>query len=149
MIAYPGLLADRGPSSDEEEGFFRWPTVRLQCHSGCHPVRKPFLKEIPMQYRPLGKSGIDIAPLVFGGNVFGWTLDEPNSFALLDRFVEAGCNAIDTADSYSAWAPGNSGGESESIIGKWLEQRKRRDDVIIMTKIGMLEGRKRLTAANI
>lgn len=102
-----------------------------------------------MQYRPLGKSGIDIAPLVFGGNVFGWTLDEPNSFALLDRFVEAGCNAIDTADSYSAWAPGNSGGESESIIGKWLEQRKRRDDVVIMTKIGMLEGRKRLTAANI
>ena len=79
-----------------------------------------------MERRPLGRSGIEIAPLVFGGNVFGWTVDEATSFALLDRFVEDGFNGIDTADSYSAWAPGNQGGESETIIGKWLRQRGRR-----------------------
>ena len=79
-----------------------------------------------MQNRKLGRSGISIAPLVLGGNVFGWTADEPTSFALLDRFVEQGFNAIDTADVYSAFAPGNSGGESETIIGKWLKQRAPR-----------------------
>jgi aryl-alcohol dehydrogenase-like predicted oxidoreductase len=102
-----------------------------------------------MQNRKLGRSGISIAPLVLGGNVFGWTADEPTSFALLDRFVEQGFNAIDTADVYSAFAPGNSGGESEAIIGKWLKQRGRRDDVIIMTKVGMWPKHKGLSAATI
>ncbi|SPU55785.1 putative aldo-keto reductase [Brevundimonas vesicularis] len=86
--------------------------------------------------RKLGSSGVDIAPLVFGGNVFGWTADEETSFALLDAFVEAGFDAIDTADAYSRWVPGHSGGESETIIGKWLKARGRRDDVKILTKVG-------------
>lgn len=86
--------------------------------------------------RKLGSSGLDIAPLVFGGNVFGWTADEATSFALLDAFVEAGFDAIDTADAYSRWVPGHSGGESEVIIGKWLKARDRRDDVKILTKVG-------------
>ena len=102
-----------------------------------------------MQTRPLGRTGISIAPLVFGGNVFGWTADEATSFALLDRFVERGFNAIDTADVYSAWAPGNRGGESETIIGNWLARRGRRDDVVLMSKVGMWEPRKGLRAANI
>ena len=86
--------------------------------------------------RKLGDSGLDISPLVFGGNVFGWTADEATSFALLDAFVEAGFDAIDTADAYSRWVPGHSGGESETIIGKWLKARGRRDDVKILTKVG-------------
>ncbi len=86
--------------------------------------------------RKLGSSDLDIAPLVFGGNVFGWTADEATSFALLDVFVEAGFDAIDTADAYSRWVPGHSGGESETIIGKWLKARGRRDDVKILTKVG-------------
>lgn len=86
--------------------------------------------------RKLGSSDLDIAPLVFGGNVFGWTADEATSFALLDGFVEAGFDAIDTADAYSRWVPGHSGGESEVIIGKWLKARGRRDDVKILTKVG-------------
>ena len=102
-----------------------------------------------MQKRQLGRSGIDIAPLVFGGNVFGWTADEARSFELLDRFVERGFNAIDTADVYSSWAPGLSGGESEAVLGKWLAQRGRRDDIVLMSKVGMWEPRKGLTATNI
>lgn len=102
---------------------------------------------IPM--RKLGQSGIEIAPLVFGGNVLGWTADEKRSFELLDRFTERGFNAIDTADVYSAWAPGLQGGESEKVLGKWLARRGRRDDVVIMSKVGMLESRKGLSAANI
>lgn len=102
-----------------------------------------------MQKRQLGRSGIDIAPLVFGGNVFGWTANEARSFELLDRFVESGFNAIDTADVYSSWAPGLSGGESETVLGRWLAQRGRRDDIVLMTKVGMWEPRKGLTAANI
>ena len=86
--------------------------------------------------RKLGSSGLDIAPLVFGGNVFGWTADEATSFALLNAFVEAGFDAIDTADAYSRWVQGHSGGESEVIIGKWLKARGRRDDVKILTKVG-------------
>lgn len=89
-----------------------------------------------MRKRYLGKSTIEIAPLVFGGNVFGWTIDENKSFAILDEFVAAGFNCIDTADSYSRWVPGNVGGESESIIGNWLKTRKNRDKVIIATKVG-------------
>ncbi|MCX7564014.1 aldo/keto reductase [Xanthomonadaceae bacterium XH05] len=102
-----------------------------------------------MNKRQLGQSGLHIAPLVFGGNVFGWTADEATSFKLLDRFVERGFNAIDTADVYSAWGPGLSGGESETVIGNWLASRGRRDDIVLMTKVGMWEARKGLSAANI
>lgn len=89
-----------------------------------------------MEKRKLGSTGFDVAPLAFGGNVFGWTVDEPTSFLLLDTFVDAGFNLIDTADSYSRWVPGHVGGESETIIGRWIAQRGRHDDVIIATKIG-------------
>lgn len=102
-----------------------------------------------MHKRTLGRSGLDTAPLVLGGNVFGWTADEDTSFKLLDRFVERGFNAIDTADVYSAWAPGLAGGESEAVMGRWLAKRGRRDDVVIMTKVGSLEARKGLSADNI
>jgi len=89
-----------------------------------------------MDRRKLGSTGFDIAPLAFGGNVFGWTADEATSFRLLDAFVAAGFNLIDTADSYSRWAPGHRGGESEAIIGRWIAQRGRHDDVVIATKVG-------------
>lgn len=90
-----------------------------------------------MHKRSLGSTGLNIAPLVFGGNVFGWTIDEETSFTVLDAFVDHGFNAIDTADVYSAWAPGNSGGESETIIGRWLKQRPgMRDKLTIFTKVG-------------
>jgi aryl-alcohol dehydrogenase-like predicted oxidoreductase len=88
----------------------------------------------------LGRSGLATPPLIFGGNVFGWTADEATSFDLLDRFVAAGGTMIDTADTYSAWAPGNQGGESEAIIGEWLARRGRRDDVLIATKVGFAGG---------
>ena len=88
-----------------------------------------------MQTRPLGHSPLSIAPLVFGGNVFGWSADEARSFELLDAFVDGGGNLIDTADVYSAWVPGNLGGESETIIGKWLKQGGKRDRVLIATKV--------------
>jgi aryl-alcohol dehydrogenase-like predicted oxidoreductase len=87
--------------------------------------------------RKLGNSGLEVSPLAFGGNIFGWTVDEAASFKLLDAFVDFGFNLIDTADVYSKWAPGNQGGESETIIGKWLEQSGKRDKVIIATKLGM------------
>ena len=90
-----------------------------------------------MKYRKLGQSGLEIAPLVFGGNVFGWTADEARSFELLDAFVAAGFNAIDTADAYCKWVPGCMGGESETIIGKWLKRSGNRGKVIIATKVGM------------
>ncbi|HET7031563.1 MAG TPA: aldo/keto reductase [Casimicrobiaceae bacterium] len=89
-----------------------------------------------MNKRKLGDTGFEIAPLAFGGNVFGWTADEPTSFALLDAFVDAGFNLIDTADSYSRWVDGHQGGESETIIGRWIARRGRHDDVIIATKVG-------------
>jgi aryl-alcohol dehydrogenase-like predicted oxidoreductase len=92
------------------------------------------------QMRALGSSGLETPPLIFGGNVFGWTADRETSFALLDRFVAAGGTMIDTADTYSAWAPGNKGGESETIIGEWLARRGRRDDVLIATKVGFAGG---------
>jgi aryl-alcohol dehydrogenase-like predicted oxidoreductase len=90
-----------------------------------------------MQQRPLGPTGLRIAPLVFGGNVFGWTADESRSVELLDAFVDAGFNAIDTADVYSRWVPGHRGGESEAIIGRWLKaQPSRRQKIVLMTKVG-------------
>lgn len=90
-----------------------------------------------MQLRPLGRSALMVSPLCFGGNVFGWTADERTSFSLLDAWVDAGFNFIDTADVYSRWAPGHTGGESEAVIGRWLKQGGRRDKVVIATKVGM------------
>lgn len=85
--------------------------------------------------RELGRSGLHVAPLAFGGNVFGWSVDERQTFALLDAFVEAGFNLIDTADVYSAWVPGNSGGESELLIGRWLRHSGKRNQVLLATKV--------------
>ncbi len=93
-----------------------------------------------MKMRYLGNSGIPIAPIAFGGNVFGWTIDQKRSFELLDAFVDRGFNLIDTANMYSAWVPGHSGGESETIIGAWLERSKKRDQVVLATKVGHLMG---------
>ncbi|RDS79369.1 aldo/keto reductase [Dyella monticola] len=89
-----------------------------------------------MQQRKLGRSTLSVAPLAFGGNVFGWSADDQRSFALLDAFVDSGFNLVDTADVYSAWVPGNRGGESETIIGKWLKRSGKRDRVVIATKVG-------------
>jgi aryl-alcohol dehydrogenase-like predicted oxidoreductase len=93
-----------------------------------------------MNMRKLGRSGLQVSPLAFGGNVFGWTADEQTSFQLLGRFVDAGFNFLDTADMYSRWVEGNEGGESETIIGKWLKKSGKRDKVIIATKVGMEMG---------
>ena len=91
-----------------------------------------------MTIRPLGRSGVSVhGPLAFGGNVFGWTADEPTSFALLDRFVAAGLNFVDTADVYTRWVPGHVGGESETILGRWIKRSGKRDQIVIATKVGM------------
>lgn len=87
-------------------------------------------------YRELGHSGLQVSPLAFGGNVFGWTVNEATSFSLLDAWVDAGFNFIDTADVYSTWVPGHTGGESETVIGKWLKQSGKRGRVVIATKVG-------------
>ncbi|MFF2726963.1 aldo/keto reductase [Streptomyces sp. NPDC058008] len=86
--------------------------------------------------RPLGSSSLQVFPLALGGNVFGWTADQERTFAVLDAYAAAGGNFIDTADAYTAWIPGNEGGESETLIGAWLASRSRRDDVVIATKVG-------------
>ncbi|MGD0186547.1 MAG: aldo/keto reductase [Roseiarcus sp.] len=101
-----------------------------------------------MQHRRLGRTDLSIAPIVFGGNVFGWTVDKRTSFDLLDRFAAAGLNAIDTADSYSTWAPGHKGGESETIIGQWMKARGNRRAMTVITKVGsaMGPGKKGLSA---
>ncbi len=93
-----------------------------------------------MKKRMIGRSGLEVGPLALGGNVFGWTIDEPASFQVLDAFVAAGFNLIDTADVYARWAPGNHGGESETIIGRWLKQSGKRDRVVLATKVGMEMG---------
>lgn len=91
-----------------------------------------------MQYRPLGASGLSVAPVVLGGNVFGWSADESASFAVLDAAADAGLNAIDTADVYSRWVPGHAGGESETMIGRWLKARPgAREKIVLITKVGM------------
>ncbi|HEV7612320.1 MAG TPA: aldo/keto reductase [Steroidobacteraceae bacterium] len=104
-----------------------------------------------MQLRTLGRSGLQVAPLCLGGNVFGWTANEEASFAVLDAFVGAGLNFIDTADVYSVWVPGHRGGESETAIGNWLKRGGARKDVVIATKVGMkmASDRKGLSAAHI
>lgn len=104
-----------------------------------------------MEYRKLGNTDLTIAPVVFGGNVFGWTIDKNQSFKILDQFIAAGFNAIDTADVYSRWVDGNEGGESESIIGEWMKSRNNRDDVTVITKVGsdVGQGQKDLTEKHI
>ncbi len=101
-----------------------------------------------MKLRQLGNSAIEVAPLMFGGNVFGWTIDQATSFAVLDAFVDHGFNFIDTADVYSRWKPGNQGGESEAIIGEWFAKSGNRDKVVLATKVGMDlgDGKKGLAA---
>jgi aryl-alcohol dehydrogenase-like predicted oxidoreductase len=89
-----------------------------------------------MDLRRIGQSDLTIAPIMLGGNVFGWTADEKTSFAILDAFVDAGFNAIDTADTYSRWVPGHTGGESETVIGNWLRKSGKRERVIVATKVG-------------
>jgi aryl-alcohol dehydrogenase-like predicted oxidoreductase len=102
-----------------------------------------------MEKRRLGQSSLQVPPITFGCNVFGWTADEKTSFALLDAWLDAGFNFLDTADVYSRWHPGNSGGDSETIIGKWLNARKNRDKVVLATKLGieMGPGKKGLSRA--
>jgi aryl-alcohol dehydrogenase-like predicted oxidoreductase len=102
-----------------------------------------------MSTHPLGRSGLDVQPLALGGNVFGWSIDETTSFAVLDAFVDAGLNLIDTADMYSAWAPGHQGGESETIIGKWLAKSGKRDQIVIATKVAKWATHKGLAPATI
>jgi len=102
-----------------------------------------------MEKRKLGKSSLEVPPITFGCNVFGWTADEATSFKLLDAWLDAGFNFLDTADVYSKWFPGNSGGESETIIGKWMKVRGNRDKIVLATKLGieMGPGKKGLSAA--
>jgi aryl-alcohol dehydrogenase-like predicted oxidoreductase len=104
-----------------------------------------------MLKRKLGKSSLEIAPIVLGSNVFGWTIDEATSFSILDAFVDRGFNAVDTADVYSRWVEGHQGGESETILGKWFARSGKRDKVVLATKVGMDmgNGRKGLRAAYI
>jgi len=99
--------------------------------------------------RELGRSGLHVAPIAFGGNVFGWSADEKTSFALLDAFVDAGFNLVDTADVYSAWVPGNSGGESETLLGRWFKHSGKRDQVVLATKVAKWAEHPGLSADNI
>src|SRR5690349_23114151 len=104
-----------------------------------------------MEYRALGRSPLQVSPLCFGGNVFGWTVDERTSFSLLDAWLDAGFNFVDTADVYSSWVPGHSGGESVTIIGKWLHQGGKRNHVVLATNVvkPMGEGKEGLSPAYI
>ena len=119
--------------------------------NGVLPSQAITCPTLSMRKRILGKSDLNIAPLAFGGNVFGWTVDEAASFKLLDAFTGAGFNLIDTADVYSRWMPGNAGGESETIIGDWVKARGNRKDVVIATKVGadMGQGKKDISKARI
>jgi aryl-alcohol dehydrogenase-like predicted oxidoreductase len=96
---------------------------------------------------PLGSTGLSVFPLCLGGNVFGWTADEKQSFAVLDRYAQGGGNFVDTADAYSAWAPGNQGGESETILGNWMAARRCRDQIVVATKVGKLAAFRGLRAS--
>ncbi|MFL9960727.1 aldo/keto reductase [Paraburkholderia sediminicola] len=102
-----------------------------------------------MHLHTIGTSNLQVAPLVFGGNVFGWTADERTSFSILDAFVDHGLNFVDTADAYSQWAEGHQGGESETIIGKWFKESGKRDKIVLATKVSRLKTRLGLSAANI
>jgi aryl-alcohol dehydrogenase-like predicted oxidoreductase len=102
-----------------------------------------------MQKHTIGTSNLQVAPLVLGGNVFGWTADERTSFSILDAFVDHGLNFVDTADAYSQWAEGHQGGESEMVIGKWFKESGKRDKIVLATKVSRLKTRLGLSAANI
>ena len=102
-----------------------------------------------MTRRRIGSTDLEVFPLCLGGNVFGWTCDEAQSFAVLDAFAAAGGNIVDTADTYSSWVPGHAGGESETIIGNWMRRRGNRDRIVVATKVGMLPGLKGLAPATI
>jgi len=104
-----------------------------------------------MNKRKLGKTGLEISPLVFGGNIFGWTVDQATSFKLLDAFAAAGFNSVDTADVYSKWVPGHTGGESEIILGEWMKRSGNRNKIIVATKVGMDmgDGKKGLSKSHI
>lgn len=104
-----------------------------------------------MEKKQLGNTDLFTAPIVIGANVFGWTLDEKQSFEILDEVTQSGFNTLDTADVYSRWAPGNKGGESETIIGKWMQARKNRDELVIITKVGadVGQGKKDLSEKHI
>lgn len=112
---------------------------------------KPNLRPLMANLRRIGRSELETPPLILGGNVFGWTADRDTSFAVMDAFIAGGGRMIDTADSYSFFVPGNTGGESETVIGEWIKHRGRRDDVLIATKVGYLpgEGGKGLAPARI
>ena len=97
----------------------------------------------------LGGSDLQVFPLCLGGNVFGWTADEAQSFAVLDAYLAGGGNFVDTADMYSSWAPGNRGGESETILGRWMKARGCRDRIIVATKVGKMPGLANLKAETI
>jgi aryl-alcohol dehydrogenase (NADP+) len=99
--------------------------------------------------RTIGTTDLGVFPLCLGGNIFGWTIDEPQSFAVLDAYAAAGGNFVDTADGYSSWAPGNSGGESEVIIGNWMAARGNRDEIVVATKVGKGPGAEGLAPATI
>ncbi len=99
--------------------------------------------------RRIPRTDLDVFPLCLGGNVFGWTADEAQSFAVLDRYYDAGGNFVDTADVYSAWVPGHVGGESETIVGRWMATRGTRGRMVVATKVGMLAGLKGLAARTI
>jgi len=121
--------------------FAREKYIQIQVHGRFdRDIRAIRNRNTGMKKGGLGNSRLEVAPLAFGGNVFGWTTDERTSFRLLDTFVTAGFNLIDSADVYSRFAPGNHSGESETIIGKWLKQGERRDKVIIGTKVGLEMG---------
>ncbi len=117
----------------------RWPETYAPWRMRRH-LKKKEMETAPMKKRQLGHSGIEVPTLCLGGNVFGWTADEPRSFELLDALLESGLNFVDTADVYSHWAPGNHGGESETIIGKWFKARGNRSQVILATKVGLPMG---------
>ena len=110
------------------------------CRRSIADSARDFRTRSPLCSTVASAAPIFLAPVVFGANVFGWTADKATSFELLDRFVDAGLNAVDTADAYSAWAPGNKGGELETIIGEWMKSRGKRDDVIVITKVGSPKG---------
>src|ERR1019366_9942481 len=123
-------------------------------------LRRPFQRRVRVHERPqwshrkdpmtrLSNTALDVFPLCLGGNVFGWTADERQSFEVLDAYAAAGGNFLDRADVYSAWVPGNAGGESETILGRWMAERRNRDRMVIATKVGMFPGLGGLSAKTI
>jgi aryl-alcohol dehydrogenase-like predicted oxidoreductase len=144
-LGFPNESNRKGVCANVEQ-YFPYPTshaLHLKQVSQNPTGKGKTMQDKIAEKRKLGNSGLEIAPLVFGGNVFGWTVDEARASELLDHFVDAGFNMIDTADVYSRWVPGNQGGESETIIGKWMKQSGKRDQVLIATKVGMDRGSRR------